>query len=181
MFAVQGFDGGVDVQYPVHVQCGLHDGHDLGCEPVLALLCAQARGCAAQRVFADDSVHAQHLWAHRIRAQGGDVGVPVVPSQYAQQPSAKHVFHGGGVGAGVVQGTTVDSSLVDTVGGQKLGKEGQLCVGGGAGHVVPLHVESTTGRVHDHGIFCLFLTYQLPSFCFTHLVINPNRWSLLQV
>jgi len=69
-----------------------------------------------------------------------------------------------GVGDGVVQGTTVDPSLVDTGGGQKLGKDGQLCVGGGAGPVVPLHVESTTGRVHDHSIFCLFLTYQLPSF-----------------
>jgi len=38
LFAVQGFDGGVDVQYPVRVQCGLHAGHELGCEPVLALL-----------------------------------------------------------------------------------------------------------------------------------------------
>ena len=43
LFAVQRFDGGVDVQNPRGAQCRLHAAQELGREPGLALLSTHAR------------------------------------------------------------------------------------------------------------------------------------------
>ena len=152
----------------------INTAHELGHQPVAALLRAQASECAAQRVFTDDFVHAQNLWAHGIRAQRGDVGIAVMPSQYGQQPGAQHILFGGRVGAGVRQRAALDPRLVDTGGAQKLGKKSQLRVGSGTGLVVPLHMNAAPGRVHCHGLCSLCLQGRLPSFCFTHLVTPAN-------
>ena len=78
LFAIQRLDGGVDIQNPWGAQCTLHAGQQLGDKPGAALLCTHARQGAAQSVFTDDFVHAQDLWADRIIAQTGDVGIALV-------------------------------------------------------------------------------------------------------
>ena len=54
LFAVQGFDGGVDVQYPGGVECGLYAAQQLGHQPAAALLGTHVGQGAAQSIFADD-------------------------------------------------------------------------------------------------------------------------------
>jgi hypothetical protein len=156
----------------------LHATHELWREPGLALLGAHARQRTTQRVFADDLVHPQKLRAHRICAQPSDVGVAVVASQYRQQPCAQHIALAVGVGTGVTQGASIDPGVVDAGGVQELRKEGQLRIRRGAGTMVPLDVDSTSGGVHHHGLKSLRLNSALAPFGFTHLVTSVNPLKL---
>ena len=83
-----------------------------------------------------------------------------------------------GVGTGVAQAAAIYPEAVDAGGGQKLGKERQLCVRCGAGAVVPLHMNSTSWGVHHHGLQGLRLDLLPPPFCFTHLVTSVNPLTL---
>ena len=178
MFAVQGFDGGVDVQYPGGVKRGLCTAQQMAAQPALATSVAQACDGPAQCVFADDFVHAQYLCADTISSQSGDVGVAVVSGQYGQQPGAQDICVAWRVGAGIGQWAAVDPGLVDAGGSQKFGKEGQLGVGCGAGLVIPLHVDATTGGVNLEGSQCVVLHRQLAPSGFTHLMNTPNLLKL---
>ncbi len=123
-------------------------------------------------------VLSHNLRTDRVPSQTGDVGVAVMPGQYGQQPCAKYIAFAVRVGTGVAQGAAVDPGVVDTGGGQEFGKERQLCIGCGAGSVVPLDVDSTAGGIHHHGLKSLRLDGDLTPFCFTHLVTSVNPLKL---
>ena len=76
-----------------------------------------------------------------------------------------------------LNGQLLTPGVVDASGGQELGKERPLCVGYGAGAMVPLDVDSTAGGVHRHGIKSLRLDSDLTPFCLTHMVnsVNPLK------
>jgi len=55
LFAVQGFDGGVDIQDPEGAQCGLYAAQELGHKPSFTLLGAQAGQRAKGQSLTQDS------------------------------------------------------------------------------------------------------------------------------
>ena len=107
-----------------------------------------------------------------------DVSVTFVPGQDRQQQGAQHIAFARRVRAGVAQRAALDPELIDARGGQELGKERQLRVRGGAGRVVPLHVDSAARRVHRHGLQGLRQHRSFAPFCFTHLVTPANSLKL---
>ncbi len=66
--------------------------------------------------------------------------------------------------AGFATWCPIDPGVVDTRGGQELGKEGPLCIGRRAGTVIPLHVNLSARVVHCHGLQGLRLSRQWPPF-----------------
>ena len=152
LMAVEGLDGGIDVQDPRHAQEGgvafpqvllLPVGHG-GFGGGVAVAFGQG---AAQRIGAGHLAQAQQGGVDAVAAQRADMGIAVMPGQHAQQRGAAEVAHGGGVGAGVVPGAVRDPALEAPAGLEELGKEDQLaqrcdrCLG------IPLHPDAPAAGV----------------------------------
>ncbi len=169
---------GVDVEHPGPVQRFAHRVHQRPSQPRAALALVDALQGAAQRVFADDFVHAQGLRGHRVAAQRGDVRVAAVAGQQAQHQRAEHVALVGRVVAAVGQRAARDPALEHAGGGQELGEEHQLAVRRGRRAFVPAHVHAPTQRVHylrPTGARARFNhSTLLPAFALTHRVSVPT-------
>ena len=68
----------------------------------------------------------------------------MVTGEDRQQPSAQDVPLLGGVAAALGQRATVHAGFVDPGGGKKLGKEGKLGFGRGAGLVIPANMDAAS-------------------------------------
>jgi hypothetical protein len=102
----------------------------------------------AQRILADDLVHAQRLRRHRVAAQRGDVRVASVPGQQPQHQRAQHVALVRGIAAAVLQRAARHPALEHAGGGQELGKEHQLPMRRGRRTLIPAHVHAPAQGVH---------------------------------
>jgi len=102
----------------------------------------------AQRVLADDLVHAQGLRGHLVTAQRGDMGVAPVPGKQAQHQRAQHVALVRRVAAAVRQRAARPPALEYARGSQELSEEHQLTVWRGRRTFVPSHVHAPAQRVH---------------------------------
>jgi hypothetical protein len=77
-------------------------------------------------ILADNLVHPQHRWGHRVEAQSIDMGIACVPTQNGKSQRAKNILMTGGIGARETEGGLAAKILPPPSGMEKLGEENLL-------------------------------------------------------
>lgn len=161
------------------VQCLAHGVHQGGAHPCGTGRFVHALQRPAQRVFADDFVHAQGLRGNGVPAQGGDVGIPAMARQQAQHQGAQDVALVRRVATTVFQRAGRHPAIEHARGRQELREEDQLAVRRDRRTFVPVHVHAPAQRVnHLRRVDVLIAPREGPlSFAsgFTHRVSLPNQ------
>ncbi len=177
--SIQRLDAGVDVQHPGLVQCLAHGVHQRGAHPGGTGRFIHALQRPAQRVLADDFVHAQALRGNRVAAQGGDVGIPAMACQQAQHQGAQHVALVRRVAATVFQRTGRHPAVEHARGRQEFREEDQLAVRRDRRTFVPVHVHAPAQCVHHLRRIDVLIAPRKGllsfSFGFTQPVSVPNH------
>ncbi len=153
LVAVDGLDGGVDVQHPRLVEQRFPQRAQVALLPGARGELVELFQAAPGAVLAQDFAHAQQRRADRIEAQGGDVCVAAVTAEDREQQGAQHVTHGRRVVAAEAERRVGAQPGEEFAGFEKLGEEDQLPQRGGRGRIVPLHVVAPALGVHDQGLF----------------------------
>lgn len=144
LVAVDGLDRHVEIQHPRQPQRG---------EPRLAQRAGLPGGAgvrvrvgesAPHTVLAAHPRHAQALGIDRVGAQGGDVGVTVLPGENGQRDRAQEIGNERCVGAGELERTSLDPVAKEAGGGQELAEEYQLAQRRNGGMRIPLDVETSS-------------------------------------
>src|SRR3989339_1422827 len=174
LLAEQGFDGGIDIEYPRRIESGGYAAQQVRLEPGFTRCRFNAAKATTHRVLADDFLHLQYAWTNTVTAQRRDMGIAIVSRQNRQQQRSQYIIFCRCVGAGVVQRAILNPRIIDSRGMQKFSKERQLTIRRGTGVAIPLHMNSPTRRIDNHrlhafddSMFCTF-------FGFTHLVTLPD-------
>src|ERR1017187_4910817 len=103
--------------------------------------------------------------------------VAMVTGEDGQEPGAQCVslMLISAAAVGVAQRATVDPRLVDPGGGKKLGEEGQLSVGRGAGLVIPADMDAASRCLHRKRLQLGTIDGNLGLRRLTHRVTPPSR------
>jgi hypothetical protein len=102
---------------------------------------------AAHAVFAADPGHAQPLRIDRVGAQGGDVGIAVLPGQHGQRHRAQESREERRVVAGEGERAGLHQIAPQPGGGQELAEENELAQRRDRGVRTPFDVEAPPVRV----------------------------------